>query len=296
MSAAADQSFLRNISEARREMVVDTNQCLSFENTNAFRQEYTFGVITNDVSGDDFSYDNSSLMDAGAFVTKLPEKCLELVPNKYYAFRNIILNLSRCNYCNVIRGNIENLNIIRVNVFNINQGSISLFSLLYAYFMCESFSGVVSKCPNKCNNNINQSGKVLLNVSPIFIIQTDRVNQNSSLVNKTELDIPLTLDLSSFIACDLKDDGISPLYRLTSCITYQGAFIKTGHYVCYNIHEDGVTRFNDSRIEYFSSLNEDAMVKRNTHILFMFDLINFQWNTQIFQLYRALMKWVLKTC
>ena len=170
-------------------------------------------------------------MDAGECVTKLLEKCLELVPNKYNAFRNIILSLSRCNYCNDIRGNIENLSIIRVNVFNINQGSISLFSLLYAYFMCESFSGVVSKCPNKCNNDINQSGKVLLNVSPVFIIQTDRVNQNSSLVNKTELDIPLTLDLSSFIACDLKDDGISPLYRLTSCITYQGAFIKTGHYV-----------------------------------------------------------------
>ena len=44
--------------------------------------------------------------------------------------------------------------------------------------------------------------------------------------------------------------------------------IRTGHYVCYNIHEDGVTKFSDARTEYFSSLNEDAMVKRNTHILF----------------------------
>ena len=32
---AADQSLQRNISEARREMVVDTNQCLSF-NWNQF--------------------------------------------------------------------------------------------------------------------------------------------------------------------------------------------------------------------------------------------------------------------
>ena len=208
------------------------------------------------------------VLDAEEFVTKLLEKCLESVPHKCNAFRNIILNLFRWNYCNNIRGNVENLNIIRVNVFNINQGSISLFLLLYAYLMCESFSGVISKCLNKCNNNINQSGKVLLNVSPIFIIQTDRVNQNSSLVNKTELDIPLTINVPSFIACDLKDDGISPLYRLTSCITYQGAFVKTGHYVCCNTHEDGVTKFNDARIEYFSSLNEDAMVKSNTHILF----------------------------
>ena len=38
--------------------------------------------------------------------------------------------------------------------------------------------------------------------------------------------------------------------------------------MCYNIHEDGVTKFNDGRIEYFPSLNEDPMVKRNTHILF----------------------------
>ena len=37
--------------------------------------------------------------------------------------------------------------------------------------------------------------------------------------------------------------------------------------MCYNIHEDDVTKFNDARIEYFSSLNEDAMVKSNTHIL-----------------------------
>ena len=62
MTAAVDQSFLRIISEARREMDVDTNQCLSFENTNAFWQEYTFGDITNDVFDDDFSYSNSSLM------------------------------------------------------------------------------------------------------------------------------------------------------------------------------------------------------------------------------------------
>ena len=128
---------------------------------------------------------------------------------------------------------------------------------------------VVSKCLNKCNNDINnQSGKVLLSISPVFKIQTDRVNRNRSLVNKTKLDIPLTLDLSSFIACDLNDDGISPLYRLKSCITYQGAFVKTGYYMCYNILEDGIRKLNDARVKYFSSLNEDAMVKCNTHILF----------------------------
>ena len=78
--------------------------------------------------------------------------------------------------------------------------------------MCESFSGVVCKCKSKCNNDINQSGKVLLNVSPIFIIQADRVNQNSTLVNKTELDIPLTLDFSFFVAFNLKDNGVNILY------------------------------------------------------------------------------------
>ena len=51
-------------------------------------------------------------MDAGKFVTKLLEKCLESVPHKYNAFKNIILNLSRCNYCNDVRGNIENLNTL----------------------------------------------------------------------------------------------------------------------------------------------------------------------------------------
>ena len=43
MTAAVDQSFLRIVSEACREMVVDTIQCLSFQNTNAFRQECDFG-------------------------------------------------------------------------------------------------------------------------------------------------------------------------------------------------------------------------------------------------------------
>ena len=88
------------------------------------------------------------------------------------------------------------LNIIRVNVFNVNQGSVRLFSLLYAHLICELFSGLVSKSPDKCIYDINQSGKVFLNVSSVFIIQTDRVIKNSSLVNKTELDISLTIDLS----------------------------------------------------------------------------------------------------
>ena len=65
MTAAVGQSFLHIISEVRREMIVDTNQCLSFENTNAFQQKYTFGNITNDVFGDEFGYGNSSLMNAG---------------------------------------------------------------------------------------------------------------------------------------------------------------------------------------------------------------------------------------
>ena len=49
-------------------MVADAKQCFSFENTNAFWQEYTFDDITKDVVGDDFSYGNNSLMDAGGFV------------------------------------------------------------------------------------------------------------------------------------------------------------------------------------------------------------------------------------
>ena len=49
-------------------MVANAKQCLSFENTNALWQEYTFNDITKDVFGDDFSYGNSSLMDAGGFV------------------------------------------------------------------------------------------------------------------------------------------------------------------------------------------------------------------------------------
>ena len=50
VTAVVDQSFLRIISEVRREIVVDTNQCSSFENKNAFGQEHTFGDITNDFS------------------------------------------------------------------------------------------------------------------------------------------------------------------------------------------------------------------------------------------------------
>ena len=177
------------------------------------------------------------------------ETCQEMVVDtnqKYY------LNLSQCNRCYNVGGNIKDLNIIPVNVLNINQGSITLISLLYAYFMCESFLGVVSKCA------INVLMVFLLNVSPVFTIQINSGNQNSSLVNKINLGISLKLDLSSFIACDLKHDGVSPLYILTFCITYQEVFIKSGHYVCYNIHEDDATKFNDARIEYFSLLNEDA--------------------------------------
>ena len=68
MNAAVDQRFLPIIWEASREMVTDAKQCLSFENTNAFWQEYAFDDITKDVFGDDFSYGNSSFMDAGEFV------------------------------------------------------------------------------------------------------------------------------------------------------------------------------------------------------------------------------------
>ena len=67
MTDLVDQSFLCILSEASQEMVVDTNQCLSFENKNAFRQEYT-----NDVLDDSFSYD--SLIDVGEFATKLLRK------------------------------------------------------------------------------------------------------------------------------------------------------------------------------------------------------------------------------
>ena len=76
-------------------------------------------------------------MDAGDFFKKLLGKCLESVQHKYDAFRNIVLNLTRCNYCNDVGGNIENLGIKRVNAFDINQGNISLLSLLYAYFASE---------------------------------------------------------------------------------------------------------------------------------------------------------------
>ena len=68
MNAAVDQRFLPIIWEASGEMVANAKQCLSFENTNALWQEYTFNDITKDVFGDDFSYGNSSLMDAGGFV------------------------------------------------------------------------------------------------------------------------------------------------------------------------------------------------------------------------------------
>lgn len=44
---------------------------LSFENINEFRQEYTFGDITNDAFGDELSYCNNSLKDAGEYATKL---------------------------------------------------------------------------------------------------------------------------------------------------------------------------------------------------------------------------------
>ena len=37
----------------------------------------------------------------------------------------IVLNLSRCNYCNYVRGGTELLSIKRVSVFNINQSSIN---------------------------------------------------------------------------------------------------------------------------------------------------------------------------
>ena len=62
------KAFTHYFRSKSRKMVADTKQCLSFESTNAFRQEYNFDDITKDVFGDDFSYGNSSLMDAGGFV------------------------------------------------------------------------------------------------------------------------------------------------------------------------------------------------------------------------------------
>ena len=45
-------------------MLVDTNQCLSFENTNVFQQEYTFS--------------NRFLMDAGELVTKITRELFRI--------------------------------------------------------------------------------------------------------------------------------------------------------------------------------------------------------------------------
>ena len=75
-------------------------------------------------------------MDAGKFVTKLLEKCLESVPHKYNAFKNIILNLSRCNYCNDVRGNIENLNTLYEQMFLILLKAVIVYFHSFTHISC----------------------------------------------------------------------------------------------------------------------------------------------------------------
>ena len=153
--------------------------------------------LTNDIL-DDFNYENKEMMDAEEFVHSLLQKTSKL---NY-------LDLKRCEGCSSFNGIVGESSILRLNLWNCtNQMEISLFSMLYNYFICNTTENKYKIRKENCERKFYQSAELLLNLPAVLIIHTYRATSNvRGKINKTPLKVPYVLDLSLFLAFKKGDD------------------------------------------------------------------------------------------
>ena len=147
---------------------------------------------------------------------------------------------------------------------------VSLFSMLYNYFICDTSKNTCELCKENCERKFYQSAKLLLNLPATLIIHAYRATSNvRGKINKTPVRVPDVLDLSPFLAFKKGDDGISTQYQLASAINYRGSYLNSGHYVTYICDEECyMTEFNDTTVSLPEIRFENTRSKEDTRTLF----------------------------
>ena len=225
--------------------------------------------LTNDIL-DNFNYENKEMMDAEKFVLSLLQKIFS-EEGKLHTFRLKYLDLKRCAGCSSSKENVGESSILRLNLWNCtNQMEVSLFSMLYNYFICDTSKNAYEVCKENCERKFYQSAKLLLNLPAILIINTYRAISNvRGKINKTPVRAPNVLDISPFLAFKKGDDGISKQYQLASAINYRGSYLNSGHYVRFICDDECyMIEFNDTRVSLPEIRFENTRSKKDTHALF----------------------------
>ena len=69
--------------------------------------------------------------------------------------------------------------MLRLSLWNCtNQMEVSLFSMLYNYYICDTSKNAYEVCKENCERKFYQSAKLLLNLPAILIIHTYRAISN----------------------------------------------------------------------------------------------------------------------
>ena len=147
---------------------------------------------------------------------------------------------------------------------------VSLFSMLYNYFICDTSKNAYAVCKENCERKFYHSAKLLLNLPAILIIHTYRATSNvRGKIKKTPVRVPNVFDLSPFLAFKKGDDGISTQYQLASAINYRGSYLNFEHYVVFICEEECyMTQFNDTRVSLPEIRFENTRSKEDTSTLF----------------------------
>ena len=102
------------------------------------------GELTNDIL-DNFNYENKEMMNAQEFVLSLLQKIFSK-EGKLHTYRLKYLDLKRCARCSSFSGNVGESSILS-NLWNCtNQMEVSLFSMLYNYFICDTSKNICEVC------------------------------------------------------------------------------------------------------------------------------------------------------
>ena len=227
------------------------------------------GELTNDIL-DNFNYENKEMMDGEEFVLSLLQKIFS-EEGKLHTYRLKYLDLKRCARCSSFNENVGESSILRLNLWNCtNQMEVSLFSMLYNYFICDASKNTYDECKENCERKFYQSAKLLLNLSAILIIHTYRATSDvRGKINKTTVKVPNVLDLSPFLAFKKGDNGISTQYQLASAINYRDSYLNSGHYVAFICAEECyMTEFDNARVSLPEIRFENTRSREDTHTLF----------------------------
>ena len=111
------------------------------------------------------------MMNAQEFVLSLLQKIFSK-EGKLHTYRLKYLDLKRCAGFSSFSGN------VRLNLWNCtNQMEVSLFPMLYNYFICDTSKNTCKVCKEHCQWKFYQSAKLLLNL-PAILIHTYRTTSN----------------------------------------------------------------------------------------------------------------------